>query len=198
MISAEINSEVGRQAQALKQSTEALKLGKNEIVLGLAALIEARAGDQTKSRELLDELDHEYPLGTFNIGVYSPMIRTTQAVSQGSSSAEVTSLMEPALPYELGTVADLLPIYVRGVSYLQVRSGSDAQREFQKIVDHRSVDSVTNLYPLAELGLARSYALQGKTAESRQAYEIFFTLWKDADPDLPILLEARREFRGLQ
>src|SRR3569833_2244400 len=120
MISAEVNSEMGRQGQAVKQTTEALKLGKNELVLGLASLIEARARDNTKSRELLDELDHDYPLGTYNIGIYAPMVHTIQAVSQGSSPADVTRLMEPALPYELGAVANLLPIYVRGASYLQV------------------------------------------------------------------------------
>ena len=198
IISAEINSEVGRQSQSVKQSTEALKLGKNQIVLGLAALIEARARNKSQSRELLEELDHEYPLATFNLAVYSPMNRTTQAVSQGSSVEEVTTLMEPARRYESGSVADLLPTYVRGVSYLKVRSGSDAQREFQKILDHHAVDDVTDLYPLAELGWARSYALQGRKDESRQAYQTFFMLWKDADPDLPILLEARREFLDLQ
>ena len=197
MVSAEINSEVGRHAQAVKQTTEALKLGKNQIVLGLAALVEARAGDKARAREFLDELDSDFPLATFNIGVYSPMIRTTQAVAQGSSPAEVTSLMEPALPYELGSVANLLPIYVRGMSYLQVRSGSDAQREFQKLLDNHAVDATTELYPLSQLGLARSYAMQGRKDESRKAYETFFTLWKDADPDLPILAEARREFREL-
>jgi eukaryotic-like serine/threonine-protein kinase len=167
-------------------------------VLGLAGLIEARAGNQKKSRELLDELDREYPLATFNLGVYSPMIRTTQAVSQGSSAAEVTSLMEPALPYELGTVANLLPIYVRGVSYLQVHSPAEAQREFQKIVDHRAVDAASTLYPLAELGLARSYTLLDTNAESRGAYESFFAQWKSADQDLPILRKAQREYRDLK
>lgn len=196
IISAEINSEVGRNAVAEKQSEEALGLGKNQIVLGLAGLIEARAGNQKRSSELLDELDREYPLATFNLGVYSPMIRTVQAVSQGSSSGEVTSLMEPALPYELGSVANLLPIYVRAVSYLEVRSGADAQREFQKILDHHAVDAVTDLYPLSELGLARSYSMQGKSDDSRRAYQAFFTLWKDADLDVPILLQARREFRN--
>ena len=196
-ISAEINSEMGRSAVAQRDVEEALKLGKNQIVLGLAALIASRAGDEKRSHEFLDELDHDYPLSTFNIGVYSPMARTTLAVARGSSAGEITNLMEPALPYELGAVADMLPIYVRGNSYLQIGSEKEAEQEFQKLVDHHAVDAVTTLYPLSQLGLARIYALEGKKAQSRRAYEALFALWKDADRDLPILLKARREYQGL-
>ena len=197
-VSAEINSEMGRAAVAKRDVEDALKLGRNEIVLGLAALIASRAGDEKGSHQFLDQLDHDYPLSTFNIGLYSPMARTTLAAAHGNSAAEVTNLMEPALPYELGDVADLLPIYVRANSYLQTSSGKEAKQEFQKILDHHSVDAVTTLYPLSQLGLARCYALEGRKADSRRAYEAFFSLWKDADPDLPILVTARREYRGLK
>jgi len=196
--SAEINSEMGRTALAQKESEDALKLGKNQIVLGLGALIASRAGNEKRSHEFLDELDHDYPLSTFNIGLYSPMARTTLSVAHGRSAAEITSLMEPALPYEFGEVADMLPIYVRGDSYLQVHSGKEAEREFQKILDHHGVDAVTTLYPLSQLGLARCYALEGRKADSRRAYEAFFSLWKDADRDLPILIKARREYQELK
>ncbi len=167
------------------------------MALGISAVIAIRAGDEKRAQVLFDDLDREYPLSTFNIGVYSPMIRTMLALSHGSSATEVTNLMDPARPYELGAVADLLPIYVRGVSYLRVHSATEAEREFQNILNHHSVDAVTTLYPLAELGLARCYALSGRTEESRRAYQIFFTLWKDADHDLPILAQARREFQAL-
>jgi len=197
-ISAEINSEMGRTSVAQTESQNALKLGKNQIVLGLAALIEARAGNAKRANELLGELDHDYPLSTFNICLYSPMAKTTLAVAHGSSAAEITNLMEPALPYELGNVAGLLPIYVRGTSYLQIRSGKEAQQEFQKVLDHHAVDAVTTLYPLSQLGLARCYALLGRRADSRRAYETFFSLWKDADQDLPVLMRARREYQALK
>jgi DNA-binding winged helix-turn-helix (wHTH) protein/tetratricopeptide (TPR) repeat protein len=197
-ISAEINSEMGRAGLAKKESEEALKLGRNQIVLGLAALIASRVGDVKGSLEFLDELDHDYPLSTFNIGLYSPMARTALAVAHGSSTAEITHSMEPALPYELGNVADMLPIYVRGNAYLQIRSEKEAEREFQRILDHHAVDAVTTLYPLSELGLARCYALLGKKADSRRAYERLFALWKDADRDLPILVKARREYQELK
>lgn len=165
--------------------------------LTAGALIASRAGNVKRSHELLDELDHDYPLSTFNIGLYSPMARTMLTVAHGSSASEINNLMEAALPYELGQVAVLLPIYVRGDSYLQIRSEKEAEREFQKVLEHHAVDPVTTLYPLSQLGLARCYALLGRKVESRQAYEAFFSLWKDADRDLPILVSARAEYRKL-
>ena len=197
-VSAEINSEMGRTAVARNVFDDALKLGKNQIVLGLGALIASRAGNEKRAHDLLDELDHDVPLSTFNMGLYSPMARTTLAAAHGSSASEISGLMEPALPYELGQVADLLPIYVRANSYLQVRSGKEAEREFQKVLDHHGVDAATTLYPLSHLGLARACALQGKKADSRRAYETFFSLWKDADRDLPVLANARREYQELK
>lgn len=197
-VSAEINSEMGRASVAKKESEEAVRLAKNQIVLGLGALIASRAGNQERSHEFLDELDHGYPLSTFNMGLYSPMARATQAVAHGSSTAEITNLMDPALPYEFGQVADMLPIYVRADSYLQIRSGKEAEQEFQRVLDHQSVDAVTALHPLSQLGLARCYALLGRKADSRRAYEILFSLWKDADRDLPILMKARREYQELK
>ena len=105
--------------------------------------------------------------------------------------------MEPALHYESGSLAYLLPIYVRGVAYLAVDAPAQAEVEFQKIITHHSVDATTTLYPLSVLGTARCYRLQGRKAESRQAYLQVFRLWKDADRDLPILRTARKEFDSL-
>ena len=192
-VSAEINSEVGWTAIAQKKSEEARRLGENEIVLGLGGVIAARAHDLRRAHELLGELEHDYPLSTFNLGVFSPMVRTMMTVSPKSSASEVSSLMEPALPYELGFEADMLPIYVRGTSYLEVHSADQAEREFQKLIDHRSVDAVSTLYPLSQLGVARAYAVMGKKKDSQSAYQQFFKLWREADRNLPILLQARRE-----
>jgi DNA-binding winged helix-turn-helix (wHTH) protein/tetratricopeptide (TPR) repeat protein len=191
--SAETNSEVGMSAVSLRESSQALKFGQNEIVLGLGAIVAARAHQLQKAHELLARLEHDYPLSTFNLAVFSPMIRTTIEVSQKSAAQDVTSLMEPALPYEFGFEADMWPIYVRAVSYLQVHSAEKAKGEFQKIANHHSVDAFSTLYPLSYLGLARAYGMNGDLIESRRAYDRFFELWKNADPDLPILLQARRE-----
>ena len=126
------------------------------------------------------------------------MIRTMMDVSQKGSSTDVTNLMEPDLRYEFGDEADMVPVYVRGISYLQVHSAPDAQREFQKLIDHHSMNSFSTLYPLSYLGLARAYALEGKLEQSKAAYGRFFELWKDADRNLPILLQATRESHELK
>jgi tetratricopeptide (TPR) repeat protein len=196
--SAEMNSEMGRSSIAKRESERALKLGKNEMVYGLTALVALRRHDVRSAKVLLAEMDHDHPLSTFNLGIYSPIIRTFVALSRGSSPSEVTSLMEPALPYEFGSLADMLPIYARGLAYVTVEAPAPAETEFQKIISHHSVDALTTLYPLSVLGIARCYALQGRKAESREAYLHLFRLWKEADKDLPILLAARAEFDALR
>jgi eukaryotic-like serine/threonine-protein kinase len=195
--SAEMNSEMGRSAIARRESERALKLGQNEMVDGLAALVALRGHDVQSGEALLTKMDHDHPLSTFNLGIYSPIIRTLVAISKGSSPSEVKSHMEPALPYESGSLAGMLPIYVRGVAYSEVNAPVQAEAEFQKIITHHSVDATTTLYPLSVLGMARCYKLQGKKAESRDAYLQLFRLWKDADKDLSILRTARKEFDAL-
>ncbi|MHB8655051.1 MAG: winged helix-turn-helix domain-containing protein [Terriglobia bacterium] len=196
-IAAEANSEIGWQSVAQRESKKALSLGINEGVLGLGALVEVRDHNLHRAQELLGELDHDYPISTFNIGIYSPIVRTALAVSTGSSADQITELMEPAHPYEFGSEADMLPIYIRGVSYLDVHSAKEAAKEFQSLLDHHSVDAVTRLYPLSWLGLARSFAMLDRRADGLKAYKQFFALWKDADKDLPVLLSAQREFQAL-
>ena len=92
----------------------------------------------------------------------------------------------------------LYAVYVRGEAYLAAHRGSDASAEFQKILDHRSIVLNEPIGALAHLGLARAYALQGDTAKARTKYEDFLTLWKDADPDIPILIVAKAEYAKLQ
>jgi tetratricopeptide (TPR) repeat protein len=195
-VSAEVNSEMGRSSIARKESERALKLGKNEMVYGLSGLVAVRRNDVQRAHFLLEQMDHEHPLATFNLGIYSPMIRTMIAASGGSSPDEVTHLMEPALPYEFGSLADMLPIYVRGTAYLSVNAPVKAEAEFQKIIRNHNVDALTTLYPLSILGVARCYRMQGKKIESREAYQRLFTLWKNADGSLPILTKARAEFNA--
>ena len=107
-----------------------------------------------------------------------------------------TSAIELGAPNNFSPA--LMPVYVRGEAYLALGDGNRAAAEFQKFIDHRGV--VTN-FPwgaLARLGLGRAYALQGDTAKARAAYQDFLTLWKDADPDVPILKEAKAEYAKLQ
>lgn len=102
--------------------------------------------------------------------------------------------MASPLPFQLGTV---YPVFIRGECYLAEREGSKAAVEFQKILDHPGVYVNFPVGALAHVGLARAYVLQGNTAKARVAYQDFFTLWKDADPDVPILSEAKAEYAKL-
>ncbi len=104
--------------------------------------------------------------------------------------------------YELGApgppTGSLYPVYVRGQAYLETRQGKEAAAEFQKILDHRSIVLNSPLGALAHLGLGRAHALQGETAKAREAYQNFLALWKDADPEIPILKQAKAEYARLQ
>ena len=197
-VSAEVNSEMGRASIAKKESERALKLGRNEMIYGLTGLVASRGNEVQRAQVLLNQMDHEHPLSTFNLGIYSPILRTVVAVSGGTSSEEVTHLMEPALPYEFGSLADMLPIYVRGTAHLAVNAPAQAEVEFQKIIRNRNIDPLTTLYPLSVLGMARCYRMMGKMVESENAYRQLFTLWKNADKSLPLLLKARDEFEGIR
>ena len=92
----------------------------------------------------------------------------------------------------------MYPPYVRGQAYLALKQGNQAAAEFQKFIDHRTIVANFPLVPLARLGLARAYAMQGHTAKAKPAYQDFLTLWKDADPDIPILKEAKVEYAKLE
>ena len=114
-------------------------------------------------------------------------------------------MLDDTSKYELGQALPqievgglLYPVYIRGEAYLAMGRGSDAAREFQKVVDNRSVVQNCPLGALAHLGLGRAYAVQGDSAKPRVAYQDFFALWKDADPDIPILKEAKAEYAKLQ
>jgi tetratricopeptide (TPR) repeat protein len=197
-VSGEVNSEMGRASIAKKESERALKLGRNEMVYGLTGLVASRGNEGQQAQLLLNQMDHEHPLATFNLGIYSPILRTMVAVSRGTSPEEVTHLMEPALPYEFGSLADMLPIYVRGMAYLAVNAPERAEVEFQKIIRNRNIDPLTTLYPLSVLGVARCYRMMGKMVESENAYRELFTLWKNADKTSPLGLKARHELEGIR
>jgi predicted Zn-dependent protease len=108
--------------------------------------------------------------------------------------------LQAAVPYEMGggTGSCIYPAFIRGEAYLAIGQGPAAAAEFQKILDHRGLTRHCPTVPLAHLGLARAYALQKDTAKARSAYQDFLTLWKDADPDIPVLKRAKAEFAALQ
>ena len=103
-------------------------------------------------------------------------------------------MLQPAIPYEAARTSSFRPNWIRAQAYLQLKQGAQAAAEFQKIIDHRGWDVTSPLWPLAHLGLARAAVLQSDTTKAKQMYDEFFRLWKDADADLPVLIEAKKEY----
>jgi hypothetical protein len=132
--------------------------------------------------------------------VWLPVARASLQLTTNQAAQAVTTL-EPARTYELGgppNGAVYWPIYVRGEAYLSLHDGVKAAAEFQKILDHGGIAPSMPLYTLARLGLSRSYAVQGDKAKAKTAYQDFFGSWKDADPNVPILKDAKAEYAKLQ
>ena len=124
-----------------------------------------------------------------------PLVEARIELQRGNA-AQAIQLLETTRPFEAYA---LFPIaYLRGQANLTQQKGAEAAAEFQKIIDHRGSLPTSPMYPLAQLGLARAAVLSGDTTKARKSYQDFFALWKDADPDLPILQEARREYEKLK
>jgi len=138
-----------------------------------------------------------YPQATLVDKVAVPVVQATLEVSRGNPDRAV-ALLEPAAPYELCTGMGCWQLlYLRGQAHLRAGAAKEAAAAFQKMLDHRGA-FIGALYPLAYLGLGRAQALAGNAAEARKAYQDFLALWKDADPDIPILKEAKQEYAKLK
>jgi predicted Zn-dependent protease len=168
------------------------------------ALALAYAGDANRAQALADDLGKRFPEDTIVQVNYLPTLRAKLALLHANPQ-EALVILGAASPYELGLPSlnyynwpNLYPVYVRGEAYLAAHQGGQAAVEFQKILDHRGIVLNEPIGALAHLQLGRAYAMQGDTAKSRAAYQDFLTLWKDADPDIPILKEAKAEFARLQ
>jgi serine/threonine protein kinase/tetratricopeptide (TPR) repeat protein len=193
--------ESGNQEQARAEAKAALKLAPNRDVRAIAALALARAGDTAGAEKLAAELDKTFPLDTLAQRYWLPTIRAGVALGHKNPNRAV-ELLKMASTVELGfptnLVISLCPAYLRGEAYLVLHDGNRAALEFQKFIDHRGVVMNFPWGALAHLGLARAYAMQGDTAKAKAAYQDFLTLWKDADPDIPILIAAKAEYARLQ
>jgi len=192
--------ELGNPALAKQGVTTALVLSPGRDMKVVAALILARIGDVPRAKALVGELEKNYPLNTMLKLYWLPTINAALALNTGNSS-QATVALEAASPYELGNpgfINYLYPAYVRGQAYLLAHNGTAAAAEFQKLLDHRGivVNFVTGA--LAHLQIGRAYAMAGDTAKAKAAYKDFLILWKDADPDIPILKQAKAEYATLQ
>jgi tetratricopeptide (TPR) repeat protein len=167
-----------------------------------SAIALALAGDSAQAARLSDDLRKNFPADTIVQYDDLPMIRAASALHSGDASRAVEALTE-AEPYELGQTNysftfGLYPVYLRGQAYLEAKQGAAAQIEFQKILDHYGAVGNQPIGALAHLGLARSYTLQGDIPKARAAYSDFLSLWKNADPDVPLLKQAKVEFAKLK
>jgi tetratricopeptide (TPR) repeat protein len=192
----------GNVKEAQRKAKEVLSALKRQHLqwpeveaLGFAGEALAFSGNSSQAQLVAADLNKQFPENTTVQQIYLPTIRAQIALNNHDSSVAI-HVLQTSVAYELGSA--LYPAYVRGLAYLAANQGVEAGREFQKILDHRGVVVNDPIGALAHLGHARAYALQSDTAKARDAYQDFLTLWKDADPDIPILKEAKAEYAKLQ
>lgn len=194
----------GNKTEALDGVARALKDTPPRDVIYLAGLALAYSGDAARAQVLADDLARTYPEDTIVQFNFLPTLRAKIALDAGNSSRAI-ELLQAAEPYELGLSTEspfnwtaMYPVYVRGEADLAAGRGPEAAAEFQQMISHRGLVLNQPIGPLARLGLARAYMLEGETAKARAAYQDFFTLWKNADPDIPVLRQAKAEYSKLQ
>jgi predicted Zn-dependent protease len=189
-------AEVGNVAAAREAVSRALALAPGRDVKVSSALALARSGETVQSKTILESLRKSEPGNTVLKVIWFPMIEASIALAERAPDRAIAAL-EPCLPYELGNQSSSYPPYVRGTAYLAQRNGA-AAAEFQKVLDHPGIVQNFVIGSLAHLQVGRAYAISGDTAKAKTAYQDFFTLWKDADADIPILKEAKAEYAKLQ
>jgi len=194
----------GNAPAARRGAMVALELSKGRDVEFGAAFALALAGDSSQPQALADDLDRRFPEDTSVRFSYLPALRGLFALKHNESSKAIEQL-QAALPDELAVTGcgffvffgNLYPAYVRGEAYLAAHKGTEAAAEFQRILDHRGLILSDPVGALARLQLGRALALSGDKTRARTAYQDFLTLWKDADPDIPILRQAKAEYARL-
>jgi eukaryotic-like serine/threonine-protein kinase len=198
----------GNVSTARGRVGHALELSKSRDVEYEAAFALALSGDSSRSQTLTDDLSSRFPEDTVVRFTYFPTLRALLALNR-SQSANAVELLQTAIPYEGGTTiyggsevllgaGNLDSAYVRGLAYLAAHRGTQAAVEFQKILDHRGIVLCDPIGALAHLQLGRAYAVSGDKTKAKSAYQDFLSLWKDADPDIPILKQAQAEYSNLK
>ena len=163
----------------------------------MAAFLYAACDDLSQAQSLLNEARSTYPKNTVINLIVTPIVAAAAERSQGNLTQAI-QLLEQVRSYEFGIVLGASTAYVRGNLYLQQRMGKEAAAEFQSIIDHPGIDHLSPAHTLAHLGLARAAVINGDTGAARKSYQDFFALWKDADSDLPVLVQARKEYAELK
>jgi predicted Zn-dependent protease len=167
----------------------------DQISLTRSGLALALCGEIPQAQSLVDELVKQYPQFTTVNGIWLPAIRAALELDRGNAAKAVTEL-EPTSRYE--AAGEYWPQYLRAQADLELGKGAEAAVEYQKIVGARGQAPLSALFPLAHLGLARASLLQNDTGTARKAYQDFFALWKEADSDVPVLMDAKKEYEKLK
>jgi tetratricopeptide (TPR) repeat protein len=195
----------GNAAEASKNAIAALELSNGRDVEYTAGLALALSGDSVRSEPLADDLERRFPEDTFAKFTYVPVLRAVSALKDGRPTDSVERL-HIAVPYELAAnglnfahfyLGGLHSAYVRGAAFVAAHQYAEAAAEFQKILAHRGIVGADPIGALAHVQLGRTFALSGDLAKSKTAYRGFLALWKNADPDIPILSEAQAEYAKL-
>src|SRR5437773_9405988 len=187
-------------ASVSQDAANAIRASNDRGTRDISGGVLARTCDISGSQKLLDGVAKEFPTDTILNRVDIPATQAFIELKRNSPQKAI-ALMEAARPYELGAgpgAAGYFPIYIRGEAFLKARDGAKAATEYQRILDHKGVDPTNVFYTLASVELGRAYALQGDTIRAKPASEEFFATWKDADPEIPILKEAKAEYARLQ
>jgi tetratricopeptide (TPR) repeat protein len=197
----------GNASTARERAVYALQLSKSRDVRYGVGLALALSGDSFRSQGVSADLSRRFPEDTRVQFTYVPTLGALLTLNHDPSKA--IELLQTAILYELGTqteggsefllgAGNLYPAYVRGLAYLAAHQGPEAAAEFQKILEHRGIVVCDPIGALAHLQLGRAYALAGNKTKTRSAYQDFLTLWKDADPAIPVLKQAKAEYAKLQ
>jgi hypothetical protein len=195
----------GNASEAKKRTSAALQLSHDREAEYGAAFALALSGDIVRAQLLVDDMEKRFPEDTAVRFSYLPVVRAQLALNHSDPSKAV-ELLQVAVPHELGVPRStvhalfgaLYPIYVRGEAYLAEDKAAEAAAQFQKILNHRGIVVSDPIGALARLQVARAYVRMAVNARAKAAYEDFITLWKDADPDVPILKQAKTEYANLQ
>jgi tetratricopeptide (TPR) repeat protein len=188
---------LGKCQQAKENTKAASALNRGRNGRAGAAMIYAGCGDVSQAQAILNQLRTTYPADTILSSILSPVIQAIIEKNRGNL-AEAVRLVESVRTYDRALVTGLMNNYLRGSLYLEQRRGSEAAAEFKKIIDNPAIEAYSPAHALAYLGMGRAAALSGDTASARKSYQDFFALWKDADPDLPVLVQARKEYEALR
>ena len=179
------------------QTAAALESSTNRDTVTATAMVFATCGQAQKAQASVAKLNHDYPLNSFTQKSEIPQIQARADLQRGNAAKAIEDL-HPAEAYQFGYAEWGIPAYLRGLAYLQNKQGGEAAAEFQKVLEHRGATGAMPHQALSKLGLARAFAMTGDGARARTAYQDFLSLWKDADPDIPIQKQAKAEYAKLQ